>query len=92
MMKSLIVASLLAFASIPSFADEDMPKGAGPCRAKVEELQTTRQKLKECLHAWIQAAKTGGENPGDDCGDHVEAFVSKAKEIKACRLEHKEQK
>jgi hypothetical protein len=89
------VVFTLLLGTSPAFAADDstdMPKGQGPCRSKVEELNSTRKSLKECLQSWVKAAKTMGDNPSDDCEDLTEAFVDKAKDIKSCRKEQQKQK
>lgn len=85
----LVGILLIASISSPVFAEDDIPKGSGECRPRVEELHANRKKLKDCLQTWVQSAKAGTENPSDNCTGATLAFVEKTKEIKACRAEQK---
>ncbi len=62
-----------------------------PCRDKVESRHSSRKELHTCLDAWAKDAKPGDVDPSDDCSSKLSTFVSNAKAVKACRVEHKEE-
>ena len=79
-MKTLLTLSVLVLA----FGFAGSAGAKADCKEKRKAMHNARIALRECNKAWIEAVRSRGADPSDDCQAKQTAFVSSTKELKAC--------
>ena len=64
----------------------------GPCKPKREAKKASHEALHECIKSWAKDIKPADADPSEDCSGKLSAFISAAKDVKACFAENSKKK
>ncbi len=59
-----------------------------PCKEKKEAKHAARRAVHDCLDSWGKDKSGEDKDPTEDCTAKTQAFITAAKDLKACHLEN----